>query len=91
MVERLLPSPVTPDPLLSPFPEWAELGQTEAERRRRWRAKVCSMQSEAELTKVRGSLRNGPPFGTSEWTQRMAERLNIELITRPRGRPGKEK
>jgi putative transposase len=79
------------DPLLSPFPEWEELGRTEAERRRRWRAKVCSMQSEAELTTVRGSLRNGRPFGTSEWTERMAERLNIELIPRPRGRPRKEK
>ena len=28
------------DAFLSPFPEWEELGRTEAERRRRWRAKV---------------------------------------------------
>ena len=78
------------DPLLSPFPEWEESGRMEAERRRRRRAKVRSMQSEVELTKVRGSLRNGQPFGTSEWTERMAERLNIELISRPKGRPRKK-
>jgi putative transposase len=79
------------DPLLSPFPEWEVLRLTEAERRRRWRAKVCSMQTEAELTRVRGSLRNGRPFGTSEWTERMAERLHVELIPRPKSRPRNEK
>ena len=29
------------DPLVSEFPEWERLGSTEAERRRRWRAKVA--------------------------------------------------
>jgi putative transposase len=79
------------DPLLSPFPRWVELGRTEAERRRRWRAKVCARQSEAELTAVRNSLRSSRLFGTAEWTQRMAKRLNIDLIPRPRGRPRKER
>jgi putative transposase len=78
------------DPLLSPFPEWEELGRSEAERRRRWRAKVCAVQSEAELIKVRASLQSGRPFGTSDWTEQLAERLNIELIPRPRGRPRKQ-
>jgi hypothetical protein len=41
------------------------------------------MQSDAELTTLRGSLHNGRPFGTSEWTERIAERLNIELIPFP--------
>ncbi len=79
------------DPLLSPFPEWEELGRTEAERRRRWRAKVSAVPSEAELMSVRGSLRSGRPFGASDWTEQMARRLNIELVPRPRGRPRKEK
>ena len=79
------------DPLLSPFPEWEELGKTDAERRRRWRAKVCAVQSEAELMTVRGSLRSGRPFGAPEWTEQMAERLEIELNPRPRGRPPREK
>jgi putative transposase len=79
------------DPLLSPIPEWEELGKTNAERRRRWRAKVYAAQSEAELTTVRSSLRSGRPFGAPEWTEQMAERLHIELNPRPRGRPRKEK
>jgi putative transposase len=79
------------DPLLSPFPEWDDLGKTDAERRRRWRAKVCATQSDAELTTLRSSLRSGRPFGASEWTEQMAERLKIDLKPRPRGRPPKEK
>ena len=79
------------DSLLSPFPEWDELGRTEAERRRRWRAKVRAEQSDAELMSVRKSLLSGRPFGASDWTERMAQRLNIVPIPRPRGRPRKEK
>ena len=59
------------DPLPSPFPEWQELGRTEAERRRRWRAKVRTTQCEEELTAVRDSLRSGRPranrAGSSGW------------------------
>jgi putative transposase len=77
------------DPLVSPFPEWDELGRTEAERRRRWRARVCAAQAEAELMSVRSSLRSGRPFGAAEWTERMAERLKITWVPRPRGRPRK--
>jgi putative transposase len=79
------------DALLSPFPEWEELGRTEAERRRRWRTKVHAPQGEAELTSVRGSLRSGRPLGTPEWTEKIAQRLNIDLLPRPRGRPRKGK
>jgi hypothetical protein len=52
---------------------------------------VRAGQSEAELVSVRGSLRSGRPFGTFEWTEQMAKRLNIELVPRPRGRPPKKK
>ena len=59
------------DPLLSPFPEWEELGETDADRRRPWRAKVCAAQSEAELMTVRGALRaadhSGPRNGPNRW------------------------
>jgi putative transposase len=79
------------DPLLSPFPEWAELGGTEAERRKRWRVKVPASQKEAELTAVRVSLLSGKPLGAPEWTAQVAKRLNINLMPRPRGRPRKEK
>ena len=40
------------DPLVSGFPEWEELGATEAQRRRRWRARVRGEQYEAELADV---------------------------------------
>ena len=79
------------DPVLSTFPEWDELGRTEAERRRRWRARVRARQSEAELMSVRSSLRSGRPLGDSEWTEQMAQRLKIDLVPHPRGRPRKEK
>jgi putative transposase len=79
------------DPLVSAFPEWDELGGTEAERRRRWRAKVRGVQDEGELAAVRTSLRSGRPFRTDDWTGRMAKRLKIDLNPRPRGRPPKKK
>ena len=79
------------DTLVSPFPEWDELGRTEAERRRRWRAKVGMAQSEAELTAVRGSLRSGRPLGALDWTEQMAKRLKLDLIPpSPLGRPQAE-
>ena len=79
------------DPLLSPFPEWEDPGQTEAERRKRWRAKVRAVQDEPELNAVRRSLRSGRPFGAVDWTDRIAGRLGIDLNPRPRGRPRREK
>ena len=79
------------DSLLSPFPEWDDLGRTEAERWRRWRAKVRKPQEESELVAVRRSLKTGGPLGAPEWTEGMAKRLNIDLTPRPRGRPPKGK
>jgi hypothetical protein len=78
------------DPLLSPFPQWKKLGQTEAERRKRWRAKVRAVQDETELDSVRRSLQSGRPFGAADWTDRIARRLGIDLNPRPRGRPRRE-
>jgi putative transposase len=79
------------DPLVSGFPDWEELGATGAERRRRWRAEVRRVQDKDELAAVRTSLRSGRPLGTDDWTGRVAERLNINLNHRRRGRPPKEK
>src|SRR5208282_1754945 len=79
------------DALLSSFPEWERSGPTEAERRRRWRAKVRRSQGEDELKVIRDSLVSGRPFGHAEWQEQIAERLGIDLHPRPRGRPPKEK
>jgi putative transposase len=79
------------DRLLSTFPEWEELGRTEPERRKRWRAKVRGVQDEAELTSVRQSLPTGRPLGAPDWIERMAKRLGIDWNPRRRGRPPKAK
>jgi putative transposase len=78
------------DSLLSGFPEWDELGPTDAERRRRWPLKVRGGQPEGELTAVRESLRSGRPLGATDWTEHVASRFAIDLAPRPRGRPRKK-
>ena len=77
--------PGTGRPALSPFPEWEELGRTEAERRKRWRAKVSATQKEAELTSVRSSLRSGRPFGDSGLDEQMAEAVGHRVDPPPQG------
>jgi putative transposase len=79
------------DSLLDPFPEWEQLGRTEAQRRARWRRKVRAGQNEAELAAVRASLRSGRPFGAAEWVNEVGRRFGLNLETRPRGRPPREK
>jgi putative transposase len=78
------------DTLLDGFPEWEQLGPSEAERRRRWRAKLRSQHKQDELTAVRDSLRTGRPLGSPAWVEGVAARLGIDLTPRPRGRPRKE-
>lgn len=78
------------DTLLDGFPEWEQLGPSEAERRRRWRAKLRSEQKQDELTAVRDSLRTGCPMGSPAWVEGVAARLGIDLTPRPRGRPREE-
>ncbi len=79
------------DALLSSFAEWERSGPTEAERRRRWRARVRRAQGEDELKAIRDSLVSGRPLGQAEWVEQIAERLGIDPHPRPRGRPRKEK
>lgn len=79
------------DALLSPFPEWQRLGPTEAERRRRWRAKFRASQREEELKAVRASVCSGRPLGRTTWIEHISRRLGIDPHPRPRGRPRKEK
>ena len=67
------------------------MGASDAERRRRWRAKVRGVQDEAELAAVRTSLQSGRPLGTDDWTGRVAKRLKIDLKPFRRGRPPKER
>ena len=79
------------DPLLSKLPEWQELGRDEAARRARWREKVLSGLSAADLTAVRRSLASGGPFGSASWVEVTQQRLQLPAERRPRGRPRKSR
>ncbi len=77
------------DPLLTPPPEWADLGRAEPARRAAWRRKVMADQPDAEVESIRRSLRGGHPFGDPAWVESIAQTLGQPLIRRPPGRPRK--
>jgi putative transposase len=54
-----------------------------------WLEYVNAPQTEAELERVRESLRRGRPLGEAHWTATTAARLGLEASLRPRGRPRK--
>jgi REP-associated tyrosine transposase len=77
------------DPLLTPLPEWPDLGPDEPARRLAWRRKVMADQPAAEVESIRRSLRGGLPFGGTTWVEEMATKLGTQLERRPPGRPRK--
>ena len=82
-----------PDPLLTPLPEWLDLGADEPARRRTWRRKLVSPQPVAEVEAIRWSLRGGQPYGDPPWSEAMAQKLGRPFERRPqaaRGRPKRE-
>ena len=58
-------------------------------RPRLWLSHLQQPQSEAELAALRRSVARGSPFGASDWIQRIAKQLDLEMTLRPRGRPRK--
>jgi putative transposase len=54
-----------------------------------WLDLVNEPQTEAEVERVRESLRRNRPFGEAAWMKRTACRLGLEASLRPRGRPRK--
>ena len=65
------------------------MGATEAKRRAYWKRWLHTPQSEKELAALRQSVVSGRPFGSERWVKRMALRLGVPLLPRPRGRPKK--
>ncbi len=59
------------------------------ERPRRWLNLVNSAQTEAEVKALRHALKRGCPFGEASWSEKMVQRLGLEMTLRPRGRPRK--
>ncbi len=60
------------------------------DRPRNWLAEVNRALSEPTLRDVRQSLIRGVPYGVEGWRRRTANRLDLDLTLRPRGRPRKE-
>jgi REP-associated tyrosine transposase len=77
------------DPLLTPIPDWSDLGRTEPIRRAVWRRKVRAALPEQELSAIRQSLASGRPFGTLDWSASLADALGISREPKPPGRPRK--
>ena len=78
-----------PDPLLTPLPEWSDLGRDESARRRHWRDKVLAALPDPDLGAIRDSIRSGRPFGDPGWTEVVSRTLRPDTPQRPRGRPKK--
>jgi putative transposase len=57
---------------------------------RDWVARVNQAQDDKELAALRKSSERGRPYGTDEWSVRIARRLQIESSLRPVGRPKKK-
>ena len=54
-----------------------------------WPKYVSEAQTEAELSRLRQSVKRGCPFGSDAWVKTTAARLGLEYTLRPRGRPPK--
>jgi putative transposase len=54
-----------------------------------WLEHVNEPHTEAELERLRESLRRGRPFGSAVWMKATASELGLEATLRPRGRPRK--
>jgi putative transposase len=81
---------LTSDPLLDDFPEWAELGASEASRRTAWRRRVAARPKRGALEAIRAAGVSGRPLGSEEWCTATAARIGLpDWPPRPRGRPRK--
>lgn len=77
---RWLAKPEPVPKLLSPWP---------VRRPPNWTERVNQPLTDQELKAVRRSVKRGTPFGNSQWTEAIAQRLGLETTVRPRGRPRK--
>lgn len=59
-------------------------------RRRRWAEKVHLAMREHNLDAIRRSSATGLPYGNAAWVRKLSQRLDLDLVIRPRGRPRKD-
>ena len=79
LANGLVDSLVTFDEL-SPYP---------AVRLRKWAETVHEPIRTPTVDAIRRSVATGLPYGESNWIERLAKRLDLDLAIRPRGRPRK--
>ncbi len=65
------------------------LGRSPQVRGRKWAEKVHLPLEASTLERLRQSNERGLPYGDPAWVERLAERLDLDLTIRPRGRPRK--
>jgi putative transposase len=78
------------DELVDSLVSYEDLSPLAKVRRRKWGAKVHRPIEEAQLEAIRRSSATGLPYGDETWVKRLAKRLDLDLTTRPRGRPRKD-
>jgi putative transposase len=57
------------------------------DRPRHWSRWLEEAMKVSELEKLRTSVRRDRPYGSDEWVEQTAERLDLNFTLRPRGRP----
>jgi len=67
------------------LPQW--LSPWPVDKPARWLDWINQPQTAAELETIRISVQRGRPYGSGNWVQSMARRLNLEKTLRPTGRP----
>lgn len=77
------------DELLDPLVIYEQLSPLAKTRQRKWAEKVHTPLDEARMAAIRRSSATGLPYGETEWVKRLAKRLDLDLVIRPRGRPRK--
>ena len=75
--------------LLDRLPAYEELSPYAKVRERLWEAKVHGPLDKATLQRIRRSSATGLPYGADAWVARLAQKLDLDLAIRPRGRPKK--
>jgi putative transposase len=75
--------------LVNEAPGWSTLANSEEDCQTYWRQWVHTPLTERELVGLRQAVGSGRPYGSESWVERMASRLGIDLLSRPRGCPSK--
>ncbi|MEQ1826700.1 MAG: transposase [Pirellula sp.] len=54
-----------------------------------WDRRIKMEMDSDKIDRIERSIQRGAPFGSDEWVQRTAVKMNLESTLRPRGRPRK--